>query len=693
MSSSIFKELINNTALLLALSIIFEARYMIPQKWERFVPAMSGVLIGLIGIFLMTTPFTLISGITFDTRSILISVSALTFGPIPVSIAGAITIYYRFIQGGTGALAGSIVIIVSAVIGLIWRRILGKYPLKHQLLNTYFFGITVHISMLICMFIMPISTAIDVLSEIAVPVIVIYPLGTVLLTYLLLHQKLRHDAQNQLVDTQRRYKSLFDNNHAVVLLINPQNGHIIDANPAACRFYGWNIDAIKRMNISDINILSSDAIKKEMEDAILQNRNYFIFKHRNAAERIIDVEVYSGPIEIDNRTLLYSIVHDVSSRAASERALIESESRFRSLIELAPDAIYIQTNQLFSYVNHAAVQLFGANSSSDLIGKPVMERFHPSFHKTVKDRIRLLNDGKKAVPPIEQIYIRLDGSYVNVDVTAVPINFNNTSGALVFARDISERKRIEAMKNSIEAQQRQSQKLEAIGTLAGGVAHEINNPINGIMNYAELILDLAEPNGAQAGYAREIITETERVSAIVKNLLQFSRQEKQAHSYASIYDIINQTISLISVVFKKDRINMVLKMDDNLPQIKCRSQQIQQVLMNLLTNARDALNEKYLDYNDDKIIRLTCSAFMRDNRRWILIVIEDNGCGIDPEIKDKIFEPFFSTKSKDVGTGLGLSISYGIVADHHGTLACESEFGKYSKFILSLPVDNGWELT
>ena len=277
-------------------------------------------------------------------------------------------------------------------------------------------------------------------------------------------------------------------------------------------------------------------------------------------------------------------------------------------------------------------------------------------------------------------------------MSAIPILYNNTPSAIVFARDITDRLKLEKSQQSLEAQLRNQQKLEAIGTLAGGVAHEINNPLSGILNYAQLILDELPIDTSSAVYASEIIHETERISEIVKSLLQFSRQEKQSHSYAGIYDIINHTILLIQTIIKKDQIELILDIEENLPNIKCRSQQIQQVLMNLLTNARDALNEKYPEFNENKMILLSCRQFTADNRRWIRITVEDQGNGVPMELREKIFEPFFSTKPKELGTGLGLSISFGIVKDHHGQIHIESEPGKYTRFIVELPVDNGWDL-
>ena len=556
-------------------------------------------------------------------------------------------------------------------------------------LNIYIFGVTVHVVMLLCIFFMPYQVAVNVIREISLPVLLIYPVGTVLLCMLLLHQKERNEALIKVVEEEERYKSLFYNNHAIMMLIDPEDGRIIDVNPAACKFYGWSEQEMKKMNVSQINTLTADEIKAEMIKSANEKRSHFIFKHRRAHEEPVDVEVYSGPIKFQGKKLLYSIVHDITERTVVIKALQESESRFRLLVESAPDAIFIQTGGKFAYINNAALKLFGAENKDQLIGKSVMDRFHHDYHKAIKERIELLNKYKKAVPPLEQIYIKLDGSFVYVDVSAVPILYGGLNGAIVFARDITERKKRQIEKVEVEAQLRQQQKLEAIGTLAGGVAHEINNPINGIMNYAQLILDSAEGNSGYVEYAKEIINETERISVIVRNLLQFSRQEKQTHSYAAIYDIVNQTISLIKTIIKKDQIELDVVLDDNLPEIKCRSQQIQQVLMNLLTNARDALNEKYPEYNEDKIIKVRCSHYFKDSRRWLKLTVEDHGNGIPTELQDKIFEPFFSTKPKEKGTGLGLSISFGIVKDHHGKISIETKEGLYTRFILDLPVDNG----
>jgi PAS domain S-box-containing protein len=691
MDKELLLHLTYNASLLLALGIVYEISYFIPDKMKRTAPVVRGVLIGIIGILVIVFRVELTEGIIFDTRSILLSVAAFVYGPVSATIAAVMVMLYRvFVVGGAGALPGVCVIVSSVLIGLLWRRLLQKRPAKHRWLMLYLLGICVHAAMLACMLLMP--DPVFVLQQITLPVIIIYPVATVLLGLVLMRQKERNEGLLLLAEAESRYKSLFQSNHAVMMLIRPEDGSIMEVNPAACRYYGWTSEEFKTKNISEINTLTHDEVLAEMASAVADERNFFEFRHRRASGEVADVEVYSGPITVNRQTLLYSIVHDVSERVASEKALADSESRFRQLVEAAPEAIFIETDQRFVFVNQAAIQLFGAQSADQLIGMSVMSRFHPNYHAFIRERIAQLRTGAPSVPVNEEVFLRLDGTPVPVDVSAISILYNNMDSAVVFSRDITERRRVESIRLEMEARQRQQQKLEAIGTLAGGVAHEINNPLSGIMNYAELILEDMGEDSQATEYARSIIEETDRIAVIVKNLLQFSRHEKQTHSYASIYDIINQTVSLIKTIIKKDQIHLDIDIKEDLPLIKCRSQQIQQVLMNLLTNARDSLNEKFPDYDENKIIRITCCGLEAEGRRWLRLTVEDRGAGISENIRERIFEPFFSTKPKEVGTGLGLSISFGIVQDHHGRIEVESKEGDYSRFILTLPVDNGWQL-
>lgn len=691
MDGFITSSMINNATLLLALSVVYEISRIFRFR-RKFVSVFNGFVIGLIGIAIMSFPFTLFPGLFFDTRSILICVTALIFGFTPASIAAAMAIIYRISIGGIGTLPGCLVIIVSLALGLLFKYFMSLKRVKFRWLRIYIFGVIVHIGMLACMLVIPWDTAIQTLRQISLPVLLIYPVGVVLLALLLQRQVEYTEAMIHISEADSRYKSLFNENNSVMILINPEDGNIVDANPAAVTFYGWSLSELRTMNISQINTLSLDEIKIEMKNSIEKRRKYFVFKHNRATGETVDVEVYSGPIEFSGRKLLYSIVHDISVRTQALQALQESEERFRTLVDNAPDTIFVLIDARFVFINKAGLRLLGAKSEDVLLGKPGLSIIDPDFHADVSHYMKDLWAGKLSPAPSERAYIRMDNTPVYVDVIVVPFRYNNQNADLVFARDITERKQHEKKEQDFEAQLRQQQKLEAIGTLAGGVAHEINNPLTGIMNYAQLILDASDKESNNATYSSEIIHETERISIIVKNLLQFSRQEKQSHSYASIYDIISQTISLVNTIIKKDQIKLDIQLDDNLPDIKCRSQQIQQVIMNMLTNARDAVNEKYPAFDENKIIQLKCSEYQSEDRRWLRLTVLDHGNGIPQELRDRIFEPFFSTKPKEIGTGLGLSISYGIVSEHHGKMTYESVVGTYTKFILELPVDNGWSL-
>ena len=691
MNPELTTALINNSALLLSLAIIYEVSYFIPEKYKKLRPCLSGLLIGLIGSIIMVRPYVLSEGIIFDTRSILISVAAFNFGAIPAVITVIITSAVRLAHGGMATMAGIAVILSSAVIGLLWSRLLIKYPPKFLWLRVYLLGVIVHVVMISCMLLIPYPQSLAVIREISFPVMIIYPIATVLLGMLLFNQRDRNRALVEKVEAESRYRSLFENNHTVMLMIDPENGQILDVNPAAVEYYGWIKADMIKMSISDINTLKPPEVKSEMLEAFSGRKKHFIFKHRRADGSVRDVEVYSGPIILDGRNIIFSIIHDISERLVAERELLESEQRFRAVVEGARDAIFIHSHDRFSYANQAAAELFGVKSAERLLGMPVFDCYYLDDHALVRTRIDEILSEFATLPTIEIAYLKMDGKSIEVEETSVKVIFNNIPSVMVFCRDISQRKQLEREKLAAEEKLRQQQKLESVGTLAGGVAHEINNPLNGIMNYAQLVLDETDPHSEHAQYLDGIIAESRRISDIVKSLLQFSRQDKQMHSYARMDDIINQTLSLIRTIIRKDQIDLRVDIQTNLRDVKCRSQQIQQVLMNLLTNARDALNEKYPEYNADKIITLSCHQYLKEARHWIKICVKDHGNGIPKEISQKIFEPFYSTKAKDIGTGLGLSISFGIVSDHHGFIEVDTEIGKHTIFCVHLPVDNGWD--
>ncbi|MDJ0908822.1 MAG: MASE1 domain-containing protein [Woeseiaceae bacterium] len=259
--------------------------------------------------------------------------------------------------------------------------------------------------------------------------------------------------------------------------------------------------------------------------------------------------------------------------------------------------------------------------------------------------------------------------------------------SLIILAFITERRRLRVSRANLELQLRHSQKLESIGTLAGGVAHDLNNPLTGVMNYAQLIQEELPGDSPAQEYAGEILTESEHMAGIVRNLLTFARQDTEHRERTDLVRVVDSTVRLVGSMLTKDGIDLEVDMPSDLHPVVCNPQEIRQVVMNLVTNARDALNEKTAEKPTRKVIRISGENVDVGGARWVSIAVEDEGIGIPSEIRDRLFDPFFTTKGRHIGTGLGLSISYGIVREHGGEIHVDSEAGKYTRFRVDLPVN------
>jgi PAS domain S-box-containing protein len=259
-------------------------------------------------------------------------------------------------------------------------------------------------------------------------------------------------------------------------------------------------------------------------------------------------------------------------------------------------------------------------------------------------------------------------------------------GSAGVALDVTEQVQMQRERGVWQAHARHQQRLEAIGTLASGVAHEINNPVQSIMNYAQLI-------GRRAGssdvptYAQEILQEAQRVAAIVKGLLSFARQEGEPYTDVHVGEIVASTLALVSAMLRKEGIQIAIDLIEDMPAIRCHPQQIQQVLMNLIGNAREALNACYAAGHADKRILVIGRCWRREGTSFVRITIEDHGVGIPEAALDKIFDPFWTSKTDSQAAGLGLSVSQGIVVEHGGAISVESEPGRFTRVHVDLPTE------
>jgi len=237
----------------------------------------------------------------------------------------------------------------------------------------------------------------------------------------------------------------------------------------------------------------------------------------------------------------------------------------------------------------------------------------------------------------------------------------------------------------VRAEAIRTAQLATIGELASGVAHEINNPINGIINYAQIVLDAPEDREA-TGNLNNIISEGKRVAGIISSLLDFARRREEILAPSRIEKIVSNSIQLVSHLLKKDGIICTVNFSDSMPPLMCDEQQLQQVFLNVISNARYALNMRFPKSWPEKKIDIEGKSHTKDGVSSIILTFTDHGMGIPPDIQNRLFDPFFSTKPKGEGTGLGLSISHGLVRDHDGFIRVKSKPGEWTKFIIDLPV-------
>ena len=238
-----------------------------------------------------------------------------------------------------------------------------------------------------------------------------------------------------------------------------------------------------------------------------------------------------------------------------------------------------------------------------------------------------------------------------------------------------------------QSQTMRTGQLAALGELAAGVAHEINNPINGVINYAQLILNKAVADSREQELSKRIIKESERIATIVRELLYFAREESEEISRITVRAALDEALALMRHRMNKEGIILQIRLPDNLPMIESRSHQIQRLFLNLITNASYALMEKYPDTDPDKILMITGELLQKNEQLMVRVVFRDHGVGIPEDLLDRVVNPFVTTKPSGEGTGLGLSISHEIVQKHRGSLTIKSVFGEYTEVIVELPAN------
>ncbi|MFN2267205.1 MAG: ATP-binding protein, partial [Desulfonatronovibrio sp.] len=513
-----------------------------------------------------------------------------------------------------------------------------------------------------------------------------------------------------LKESEHRYRSLFQNNHSAMLIIDPDTGQIAEANQAAAKYYGWSVNEITSMKISDLNILSREEVLAEMEKAEKESISQFYFKHCLSSGDIRDVEVFSGPIVIEGKSMLYSIIHDITRRKQIEQELIQSNMDLKMAEEVAGMGSwkYDPENDVFTG-SDGFLRIMGNRNLKQICFKEFLKLVHiedqtevsrvwenvlNSYQSFDFDFRLAVNQRIKCLRMVGAAQTSLDGRSVS---------------AMGMIMDISEKKALELKKKQQQEHLAQASKMAALGTLVAGVAHEINNPNNLIMLNTPILekvwkdsLPVLEahqctdtefriaglPFNVMKDYTARLFSGVKegstRISKIVSELKDFARQSPLDMSrYVDINEVAESALTLVQKTMSKFTDNFSLNLQSDPPLILGDFQKLEQIVVNLLINAGQAL--------DNKSQAVSLKTFHDIEQKSVGFKVIDQGIGIPAENMKRIFDPFFSTKRETGGTGLGLAISSSIIQDHHGQMYIESTPGQGTEVTVMLKLPHAGE--
>jgi PAS domain S-box-containing protein len=475
--------------------------------------------------------------------------------------------------------------------------------------------------------------------------------------------------------SEARYRTLMEHANDAILLVD--NGGIIEANQQAEALLGRNRSAMVGRRFDEFVAPTHRSAAVLHGGGTTRTEDQLLTR---ADGTTVSVDVSASPVRIGEETIVLLILRDITERKRAEKRLQDSEEQYRLLFDSNPHPMWVYDPATFAFlaVNDAAVRLYGY-SREEFLGM------------TIKD-IRLPEEVPRLVAQIAHGASRVstegtwqhrqrDGTLMDVEIRSNAIVFRGRSARLVLATDVSERRRL-------EAQLRQAQKMEAVGRLAGGVAHDFNNLLGVISGYSELLGKGLDRDHPAQRRVLEIQKAAERAAALTRQLLAFSRKQVLETKVLSVNDLVTGLAGMLHRLIGED-VHLVTKPSPDVGQVRADRGQLEQVIVNLVVNARDAMPR-----GGEVVIEIANTSFDEsDSRqhaevapgRYVMIAVSDTGEGMDAETQSHIFEPFFTTKGEGKGTGLGLATVFGIVKQSGGHVGVHSEPGRGSTFRVYLP--------
>ncbi|MGA9770646.1 MAG: response regulator [Blastocatellia bacterium] len=492
----------------------------------------------------------------------------------------------------------------------------------------------------------------------------------------------RLKAELALGESERQYRLLFDNNPQPMWVYDVETFRFLTVNEKAISHYGYSREEFLSLTVEDIRLsedLSQLIAHPSTQLPDIQCAG--VFRHKKRDGTIIEAEIFSNEILFQNRQARLVLANDITDRRRNEEAMRASEERFSKAFSASPvpmsivtydSGMYIDVNESFlSNIGYTREEIIGRTTTDINLYPDPRERAR--LRQILEEQGRILNTEVRRRVKSGEVRVALASSEI--------IHLNGDRCILTATNDITEHRRL-------EEQLLQSQKMESIGRLAGGVAHDFNNLLTAIIGYSQLLLRRLDKNDPSFPEVEEIMKSGQSAAALTSQLLAFSRKQVVQPQVLDLNTIVANIEKMLRRLIGED-VELTTMLEPQLVSIKADPNHIEQILLNLAVNARDAMPE------GGKLMIETANVYLDESYanqhigaeagRYVMLAVSDTGIGMNKQTQSQIFEPFFTTKEKGKGTGLGLSTVYGIVKQSEGNIWVYSEPGHGTIFKVYLP--------
>jgi PAS domain S-box-containing protein len=511
----------------------------------------------------------------------------------------------------------------------------------------------------------------------------------------------RKRVEEALRESEARYRALFEGSPDAILLADPETGTILDANPAASLLLARAHEDIVGLHQSKIHPPRNEAISREIflrhvEETSKQRRLHPLettVVRPDGSE--VPVEILAQLVTINRKKVLQGVFRDITERKQAEQALRESEERLRQVVRLSHIGIFDHDHLADTiYWSPQQREIYGVGPEETITLQVFLKHVHTEDRERIAAAVRRAHDpAGDGMFDVEHGILRRDGAVRWLETRSQTF-FEGESGAcrpvrtVGAVRDVTERRQTDEERQKLQAQFTQAQKMESVGRLAGGVAHDFNNMLTVILGHAEVALRQLDQDSPLCANLQHIQTAAQRSAELTRQLLAFARRQTIAPRVLDLNDTLQGMLKMLGRLIGED-IDVAWAPGRGLWKVKIDPAQVDQVLVNLLVNARDAITGKgRVAINTENAV--LDEAYCAEHRgcrpgSYVKIAVSDDGCGMDEETLAHLFEPFFTTKETGRGTGLGLATVYGIIKQNEGYIGVSSEPQKGSTFEVYLP--------